>query len=131
MQQARLFLFINLITFACMNTSTTYQYADGSANVYIIKPDSLEYIPIRPEESSTGFYSGGDPKKVSVTPEEYRTMSTMLEAARKKHEIHIPDRIKTSGMITIFSGDEKTQFILTPGCKEITEIETALKKLLK
>lgn len=129
MQRAIFILFINLILTACMNTST-YQYADGSANVYILKSDSLEYIPIRPEESSTGFYSGGDPKKVAVTLEECRTMRAMLEAAKEKHEIHIPDRIKTSGMITTFSGDEKTQFILTPGCKEITEIEAELKKLL-
>lgn len=113
-----------------MSTSITYQYADGSANVYIIKPDSLEYIPIKPEESSTGFYSGGDPKKVSVTPDEYRSLSAMLEAAKKKHEIHIPDRIKTSGMITTFSGSEKTHFILKPGCTEITAIETELKSLL-
>lgn len=129
MQRLFLILFFNFTLLACMN-ATTYQYADGSANVYIIKSDSLEYIPIKPEESSTGFYSGGDPKKVSVTPQEYRSLTAMLEAAKKKHEIHIPDRIKTSGMITTFSGNEKTHFILTPGCKEITEIEAALKKLL-
>ena len=130
MQRAIFILFINLLITACMSTSTTHQYADGSANVYIIKSDSLEYIPIKPEESSTGFYSGGDPKKVSVTLDEYRSLRGMLEGAKKKHEIHIPDRIKTSGMITTFSGNEKTHFILKPGCKEITEIEAALKKLL-
>jgi hypothetical protein len=111
--------------------STSYQYADGSANVYVLTTDSLEYIPVKPEESSTGFYSGGDPKRIALTPEAFRNLRAMLETAKKKHEIHIPDRIKTSGMITTLSGAEKTNFILKPGCKEITEIETALKKLLE
>jgi hypothetical protein len=130
MQRAFLFIFINLITFACMSTSTTYQYADGSANVYIIRPDSLEYIPVRPEESSTGFYSGGDPKKVALKPEEFRNVQNLLEAARKNQEVHMSDRIKTSGMITTFSGSERTQVILIPGSTEITTIEAELKKLL-
>jgi hypothetical protein len=55
-----------------MSTPTHYQYADGSANVYIIKADSLEYIPVTPEESATGMYSGGEPKKAVLTPEEFR-----------------------------------------------------------
>lgn len=130
MQRIFLVLFFNLTLTACMN-STSYQYADGSANVYVLTSDSLEYIPVKPEESSTGFYSGGDPKRIALTPEAFRNLRAMLETAKKKHEIHIPDRIKTSGMITTLSGAEKTNFILKPGCKEITEIETALKKLLE
>ncbi len=130
MQRIFVILFFNFILLACMH-STSYQYADGSANVYIIKPDSLEYLPVKPEESSTGFYSGGDPRKVALTTEEFGNVQYMLEAAKKKHEIHIPDRIKTSGMITTFSGSEKTHFILEPGCKEITTIESELKKLLQ
>ena len=130
MQRIFLILFLNFTLIACMN-SLSYQYADGSANVYIIKHDSLEYVPVKPKESSTGFYSGGDPKKIALKPEEFRTVQAMLEAAKKKHEIHIPDRIKTSGMITTFSGTEQTHFILEPGCKEITAIESELKRLLK
>jgi hypothetical protein len=65
MQRVVFILFILFTVTACMSTST-YQYADGSANVYRIKPDSLEYIPVKPEESSTGMYSGGEPKKVAL-----------------------------------------------------------------
>src|SRR6186713_2728744 len=85
MQRISVILFFNLILTACMS-SISYQYADGSANVYIIKPDSLEYIPVKPEESSTGFYSGGDPKKIALKPEEFRNVQAMLEVAKKKHE---------------------------------------------
>jgi hypothetical protein len=119
-----------LIT-ACMDNQTYYQYADGSGNIYLIKPDSLQYIPIKPEESSTGFYSGGDPKKVSLTAGQFRTIRAMLETAKTKHDIHLPDRIKTSGMITTFGGQEKNSFILKPGSVELVRIENELKELLK
>ena len=130
MQRIFLVLFFNTILISCMNP-TQYQYADGSANLYIITPDSLEYVPVKPAESSTGMYSGGDPKKVALKTEEFRNVRALVEAAKKNHAVHIPDRIKTSGMITTISGTEKTHFILKPGCKEITDIETRLKKLLQ
>lgn len=123
-------LILNFLLIACM-TSTRYQYADGNANVYVIKTDSLEYIPVKPEESSTGSYSGGAPKKISIRPEDFRSLQAMLETAKKKHEIHIPDRVKSSGMITTFSGSEKSNFILKPGCKEMATLESELKRLLQ
>jgi hypothetical protein len=131
MHRVLFILFFNLTILACMSTSTHYEYADGSANVYVITSDSLEYIPVKPEESSTGMYSGGDPKKVAIKIEDFRNVRSLLEAAEKNHKVHIPDRIKTSGVITIISGAEKTNFILKPGCKEIIAIETALKELLQ
>lgn len=130
MQRITFVLILNFLFVACMS-STSYEYADGSANVYVIKADSLEYIPVKPEESSTGLYSGGDPQKVALKPEDFRNLQAMFETAKRKHEVHIPDRIKTSGVITTHSGQEKTTFILKPGCKEITAIETELKKLLQ
>lgn len=129
MQRLFLILFFNFTLIACMD-STRYQYADGSANLYIITPDSLEYVPVKPEASSTGMYSGGDPKKVALKPETFRNVRALLETAKKNHAVHIPDRIKTSGMITTLSGDKETHLILKPGCEEITNIENELKKLL-
>jgi hypothetical protein len=55
----------------------------------------------------------------------------LLLAAKENQAVHIPDRIKTSGMITLISGEEKTQFILKPDCQEIITIEAAFKKLLE
>jgi hypothetical protein len=131
MQRILAVLLFNLTLASCMNNSTYYQYADGSANVYIITSSSLEYVPVKPEESSTGMYSGGEPKKISLSIHEFRNLRALLEAAKNNHAIHIPDRIKTSGLITTISGNDKTSFILKPGSKEITSIETLLTKLLK
>lgn len=109
---------------------TYYQYADGSANVYVLTSDSLEYIPVKPEESSTGFYSGGDSKKVAITPQQFRMIRAMFETVKTKHEIHLPDRIKTSGMITTFNGTEKNSIIIKPGSQQMMQIEKELKELL-
>lgn len=114
-----------------MDNSTYYQYADGSANMYVLTPDSLEYIPVKPEESSTGFYSGGEPKRIALSPQQFRTVRAMFEAAKTKHEVHLPDRIKTSGMITTVNGSTRNSIILKPGCTELMRIEAELKELLK
>lgn len=120
-----------ILTTACMDDQPYYQYADGSANVYVLTADSLEYVPVTPEQSSTGFYSGGDPKKIAITPQQFRTVRAMLETAKSKHEIHLPDRIKTSGVITTVSKSQKSSIVLKPGSPELVRIERALKELLK
>ena len=109
-----------------MRQSINYEYADGSANLYLLTETSLEYLPVKPEDSSTGMYSGGDPKTVTVTPLEYNELKDLFDEALEKTSIHIQDRMKTSGMISMM-GSTKKQCILKPHCKEMIEIEEALK----
>lgn len=112
-----------------MKQTITYEYADGSANLYLLTETSLEYLPVKPEESSTGMYSGGDPKTVAVSPVEYHALKDLFDEAMEKTSIHIPDRMKTSGMISVI-GSTKKQCIIKPHCPEMIEIETVLKRTL-
>jgi hypothetical protein len=114
-----------------MNESTHYEYADGSANVYVITATTLEYIPVKPEESSTGFYSGGTPETVSITHEQFDDIVTLLQKAIDNETIHIADRMKMSGLILVISGKQVKQHIITPQCKEQLDIEALLKSHLK
>jgi hypothetical protein len=107
-----------------------YVYADGSANRYIITSDTLKYDPVRPEESSTGTYSGGDPKVVSISPEQFESIGQLFDKALANKAVHIEDRIKTSGAISIVKGETRTQIILAPGCAEKEAIESLLKQIL-
>ena len=107
-----------------------YQYVDGNANVYIITPDTLEYVPVKPQESSSGFYSGGEPKKVKLTAHEFQNLVTLIEAALKNTDAHIQERIKGSGAIKTLTGSEKHSIFLKPACAEQQKLEAALKKLL-
>jgi len=113
-----------------MKSVQRYEYADGSANRYIITSDSLEYDPVTPAESSTGTYSGGEPKTVSLSAEQFKSISQVIDKALANKDVHIQDRIKTSGAITIVKGDIHIQVILAPGCTEMESIEKLLKQIL-
>jgi hypothetical protein len=113
-----------------MNTSPRYSYADGSANVYQVTQSSLEYIPVRPEQSSTGMYSGGNPGKISLTDDQFNSVKELMELAITKTEIHIPDRIKTSGRISRSGGDGDTTVFITGASVEMQKIEDLLHTLL-
>src|SRR6187455_400465 len=93
-----LLVVISILTLSCMSTThDQYEYADGSANLYRLTEKELEYLPVQPEESSTGFYSGGEPKTVPVTVEQYNTLKDLFDQALENSSIHIADRMKTSG----------------------------------
>ena len=112
-----------------MNPNPTYEYADGSANLYVLNETELRYLPVTAEESSTGMYSGGEPKTVAITSAEFDDLRKLFDEALERTSIHIPDRMKTSGMISVI-GATKKQCILMPNCAEMKTIEATLKGLL-
>lgn len=123
-------LAFNLLTLSCMKNITSYKYADGSANVYILTPTSLEYDPVTPAESSTGTYSGGEPKTMTITSEQYKSIQVLLEKAVQNTAIHSNDRMKTSGAISVIEGSKERKYIIEPGCAEQKAIETLLKEVI-
>lgn len=124
------FILILVVNFACMKSEHRLVYSDGSANRYIITPDSLEYDPVKPEESSTGFYSGGDPKSIKISSDQFDSIGQLFDKAIANKAVHIEDRMKTSGAISVSKGDVRTNVILAPGCAEKQAIESLLKKIL-
>jgi len=114
-----------------MHAQPQYTYADGSANHYVITDSSLQYIPVKPEESSTGMYSGGDPADVKLTKEQFESLKQLLEKAISATGNHIADRIKMSGAVTRTTASDTVTIILKPGAPEQAALESALKQLLK
>lgn len=121
-----------IIVFAisCVADSVQYEYADGNGNLYVITKRNLNYIPVKPEESSTGTYSGGEPKTVTLTAEQFESIREALEIGIKSDN-HIQDRVKMSGVISVVREKDKTEYILTPGSPEIKTIETLLKEIIR
>lgn len=107
-----------------------YQYADGNGNGYLLTSSTLEYIPVKPEESSSGFYSGGEAKTVSVTANQFTALQSLFEKAMNNSAIQIDERIKMSGVITHIRGDQQTKYILKPGSAELTAIESGLTEII-
>jgi hypothetical protein len=113
-----------------MTDKPVYYYADGSGNVYMLNGNVLTYDPVTPAESSTGTYSGGEPKMVTLTSEQVHAVIHVLERGMGKTIDQIANREKGTGEITIRYGKEQRRCILRMGSDAITEIETLLKKYL-
>ena len=123
-------ILINLLNFSCMNNASVYEYADGNGNTYRIQPSSLEYIPVKKEESSSGMYSGGDAKTVTINEEQFKNISTLLKSALNNTSIQINDRVMMSGVVRAISPENKRSCIIKPGSDELSRIEQALKTIV-
>ena len=111
----------------------TYGYYDGSGNGYIAIDQynsTIEYDPVKPAFSSSGIYDGGDYKKKEISKSQLNEIITVFNVAINNKEIHIKDRMKTSGMITIQIENESKTYILAPDSEEKNEIEKKLKEIL-
>jgi hypothetical protein len=113
-----------------MNAHAQYEYFDGSGNGYVITEKSIKYVPVTPERSSSGTYSGGESKTVSLTPEQYATIKELLEAAIAKAGIHQVDRAMMTGLILKISSSDTVRVVLSPKAAEKNNIEETLRRFL-
>lgn len=107
-----------------------YAYLDGSANKYEWMGDSLEYNPVKPENSSSGEYSGGEYKKVSVTAEEKKLLKAAFEKAIKAKDEQQENREMMTGMVIREKKKKSKKVILKSKSTSKTELEKLLKEVL-
>ena len=103
------------------------QYSDGNGNWFTITQDLVAYRGVRPEESSSGVYSGGEDKKVAISSVQRKEIQQLFQDATENSDIHIQNRLMMSGQIVV--GHDK--FILKPGCEEMIAIENYLRSILR
>ncbi len=128
-------IIINLIFLSMSNCKTKdnirYLYSDGSNNTYIVNKLELEYKPITPKESSSGEYSGGQPKTIKLTQTEYDKIVNIINKAIENKSMHIDQRVMMSGLISIESKSGNQSYILGARSQSKAEIEAMLKEILK
>ena len=78
-------------------------YIDGNNNTYEIG-DRLDYVPITPAQSSSGMYSGGEPKSVALDADRRAQIVELLEQIVADRAYLLPARPKGCG--TVVHGDE-------------------------
>lgn len=115
---------------SCSKSEPQYEYADGNGNRYVLSRSSMHYYPVNPKESSTGTYSGGEPKSVALTPKQYRQLQELIEKAIQNSTIHLPARTKMSGLITAYTDGNKKQYIIDATRAETKAIEDLLRGYL-
>ncbi len=111
-----------------------YKYYDGSGNAYIIKYKEkifIEYIPIKPTFSSSGFYNGGNYVKKEISKAKFNKIMSIINEGLSNKESHIKNRVKMSGMITIQEKNKEKTCILSPNSKILIIIEKQLQDLIK
>lgn len=114
---------------------TIFTYSDGAANLYFITTTIIEYAPMTPERSSSGFYSGGEPATVKITTEQFEAICQVFEQAQANKEDHRKNRLKGSGHVSgdLFQLKQKffLPFNLVRNSTSQIAIEEMLKALLK
>ena len=86
-------------------------YADGSANAYHFQSDgdgaTFEYVPVSKEQSSTGMYSGGPPRKGRLDAQTVARLWQQVEALEGNTALHQKDRNKGTGQFSIDAGGKR------------------------
>lgn len=95
----------------------TVVVADGSANIYRCGHPTggaprFEYVPVTPETSSTGQYSGGPPRSGPMTAAQVDALWQQIDAAVANTTAHVVDRAK--GTVAIEAdGPTRAKIIVT------------------
>jgi hypothetical protein len=113
-----------------MDAQTIYRYYDGSANGYLVSKDSLTYDPVTPKESSTGTYSGGEPKSIVITAREFGTLAELFEKAIDHKESHQQDREKMTGLVIRDVEGAMTRVVLKRDAKVKHDLEMKLREFI-
>ncbi len=108
-----------------------YTYVDGSANSYEVTPTSVQYIPIKPENSSSGTYDGGEERTVAIDSTTFSSLDSLFTDAIKDTSSHIKNRIKGSGMILYFDDGMEKSIVLKSGSQSKNNLEQVLSLLIK
>ncbi len=93
-------LFCDLIRrarFKNLPRNYNYTYADGSANVWKITEGKVEYVPITPENSSSGKYSGGEPFEIVIESRQFQEVEQLMLKALKDKAAHLTKRSMGTG----------------------------------
>ncbi len=106
------------------------EYLDGSGNCYKITADSIIYQPVTMEMSSSGIYDGGKSVKKTITKKEFEKVKKKFDVICANTNIHIKNRMKTSGQLTFDKGLKDEKRVIIANSAEQKELEKLLKLLL-
>ena len=106
------------------NESYVIKYLDGNNNIYEVYSDFIRYTPVKPINSSSGFYSGGSDKIKSISADTLKEFSSLIENITNNKTLHIKDRVMMSGLIKV--NDSNEVFYIKPESEDKNKIESYL-----
>jgi|GEM_PF-4054657 hypothetical protein len=110
---------------------TKLKYLDGSGNSFNITNDSISYLPITPEISSSGMYSGGKETHKAINKVDFIRLSNQFDQIFSNKKIQISNRVKTSGLLIRYYKNNVMEQIIISKSDEQKQLEDFLNLLLK
>ncbi|MBA3541655.1 MAG: hypothetical protein H0T79_18720 [Deltaproteobacteria bacterium] len=94
-------------------------YSDGSANQTELSSDAagavFAYLPVTPERSSTGMYSGGAPRSGRLDAHQLEALWHRVRAFEADASLQTSDRMKGTGAFWITEATGTRTFIVLRG----------------
>lgn len=84
------------------------RYGDMNGNNYKIDKETFHYDPITEAESSSGTYSGGEPKKFTIAEEDYKEIYKVFKESFLDTACHTEMRTKGSGRLKMYDEESQT-----------------------
>jgi len=111
----------------------TLRISDGSGNTTTLSWDagasaaSWRYVPVTPETSSSGTYSGGKPAEGTLSAERAQELWRLVHALESTTAAHVADRAMGTTMVMVEDSVGKRSFVVRSGAA--VDLETLLAKL--
>lgn len=110
-------------------------FSDGSNNRFLLFITAsgsgiLEYMPMQPENSSSGFYSGGVPASADLAEGMTQTILEKVDLLEKDTEKHLSARKMGSGIFVLQNDRQTRKFIVEAG-ETLESFRNFLAELLK
>ncbi len=126
--QSRVGPYIVIDSIILIDTPEKIVYNDGNANAYIINTNNFKYDPVTTMESSSGTYSGGEPKNFEISNSQFNEIFIRAEQVVTNDNIKIDTRQMGTGFIKItFENSEIKAYI--DNCPELKEFQNHLNEI--
>ncbi len=127
--QSRVGQYITFDSIVKIDEPTKIVYNDGNANAYIITPEQFKYNPNTPMESSSGTYSGGDPKDFTIDNNQFHNIFVRAEKVITTEDIIIETRQMGTGFIKIIFKDSEMKAYIA-NSSDLADFESYLKEMM-
>ncbi len=108
---------------------TKIRFVDQNNNVYTIEKKWVDYQPIKPEQSSSGTYSGGHEAKVIITEKIFEELSELANEIAANKKGHTTKRQMLTAMIYLTIDEQTYKYILSNSA-ERRRFEKRLKEII-
>lgn len=118
---------VTIISCGIKKSQMNYSYTDQNNNSYYISENEIRYVPISPSESSSGVYSGGTKKSVSISKTQFSEISKKCDAIFNTPNLQTNQRRMMTSILR-FSNSSESKKIILKTSEEREELEYILKE---